>query len=112
MTDPRGLTGVPVAIARTAIDLRRALLAEVRALDLRAPERDFWADEAALRDRLEVTWAGLDDAAWRLPGAARSDAGGPDWSYHDHIAHLAAWQEIGHEYVQHAPVASACCTYS
>jgi hypothetical protein len=29
-------------------------------------------------DRFEAVWAGLDDAAWQLPGAAPSDAGGPD----------------------------------
>lgn len=85
-----------------ATDLRRDPLASIRALDLRAPERDFWADERALWDRTTATGAGLDDAAWRLPGAAPSDAGGPDWSYLDHVAHLAAWQEIGHEYVERA----------
>ena len=53
-----------------AIDLRRAPLAELRAVDMRAPERDFWADEVALWDRLVSTWAGLDDAAWRIPGAS------------------------------------------
>ena len=63
-------------------------------MDLRAPERDFWADEAALWDRLTATWAGLDDAAWHLPGAAPSDAGGPDWSLAEHVGHLAAWQEL------------------
>ncbi len=47
------LRDAPAATAE--IDLRRAPLAEIRALDLRAPERDFWADEAALRDRLEAT---------------------------------------------------------
>ena len=35
-----------------ASDLRRAPLADLRAVDLRAPERDLWADEAALWDRL------------------------------------------------------------
>ena len=34
-------------------DLRRAPLPDLRALDLRAPERDLWADEAALWDRLD-----------------------------------------------------------
>ena len=34
-----------------------------------------------------ASWAGLDDAAWRLPGAAPSDAGGPDWSLLDHVGH-------------------------
>jgi hypothetical protein len=76
------------------IDLPRAPLADVRAMDLRAPERDFWADEAALWTRLQDSWTSLDDAAWRLPGAAPSDAGGPDWSLLDHVAHIAAWQAL------------------
>lgn len=102
MTDPRSQAGTPVAIPPGGVDLRRAALAEVRALDLRGRDRDFWADEAALRDRLEATWAGLDDAAWRLPGAAPSDAGGPDWSFLDHVAHIAAWEEVGIDYVKKA----------
>lgn len=103
MTTPPTTTDLAVATPTSgAIDLRRAPLAAVRACDLRAQERDFWADEAALHDRLEAGWAGLDDAAWRLPGAARSDAGGPDWSYLDHVAHIAAWQELGIDYVSKA----------
>jgi hypothetical protein len=103
MTIPPGVSDLEVARAAPAeVDLRRAPLAEIRALDLRAPDRDFWSDEAALRDRLQASWAGLDDAAWRLPGAARSDAGGPDWSYLDHVAHIAAWEEVGIEYVEKA----------
>jgi hypothetical protein len=81
------------------LDLRRARLADLRALDLRAEDRDLWADEAALWDRFSVSWAGLDDAAWRLPGAAPSDAGGPDWSLLDHVAHVAHWQELGIDYI-------------
>src|SRR6266446_2229241 len=102
MTDQHGPAGGPIAVAPDAVDLRRAPLADIRALDLRAPERDFWADEAALGDRLGATGAGLDDAAWRLPGAAPSDAGGPDWSYLDHVAHIAAWQEVGIDYIAKA----------
>lgn len=86
------------AVAARAVDLRRAPLAEVRALDLRDPDRDLWADEAAVWDRLLATWAGLDDAAWRLPGAARSDAGGPDWSLAEHVGHLVAWQDLAVDY--------------
>jgi len=82
-----------------AVDLRRAPLAEVRAVDLRAGDRDFWADELAVHDRLLAVCAGLDDAAWRLPGAAPSDAGGPDWSLLDHVAHLVAWQELAIDYL-------------
>ena len=85
--------------AVTVVDLRRAPLADIRGLDLRSPTRDLWADEAALWDRLVVTWAGLDDAAWHLPGAAPSDAGGPDWSLAEHVGHLADWQELAIDYV-------------
>jgi hypothetical protein len=87
------------ATAATAVDLRRAPLAEVRALDLRAPDRDLWSDERALWDRLVVSWAGLDEAAWHLPGAAPSDAGGPDWSLAEHVGHIADWQELALDYV-------------
>ena len=59
------------------------------------PGRDYWADEAAIHDRLVASWAGLDDAAWRLPGAAPSDAGGPDWSLLDHVGHVVDWWELG-----------------
>ena len=90
----------PERPART--DLRRAPLAEARELDLRSPDRDLWADEAALHDRLLASWAGLDDAAWHLPGAAPSDAGGPDWSLAEHVGHLVAWQEVGSAYTAHA----------
>jgi hypothetical protein len=82
-----------------AIDLRRSSLADVRQLDLRHPDRDLWADEAALWDRCLATWAGLDDAAWHLPGAAPSDAGGPDWSLAEHVGHIADWQELAIDYV-------------
>ena len=40
-----------------AIDLRRAPLAAVRAVDLRAPDRDLWADERATWDRFVASWA-------------------------------------------------------
>lgn len=85
-----------------AIDLRRSPLAEMRARDLRSSRRDLWADEVALWDRLSASWAGLDDAAWHLPGAAPSDAGGPDWSLAEHVGHVAAWQELAIGYTAHA----------
>jgi hypothetical protein len=87
------------ATAARTVDLRRAPLAGIRAQDLRAVGRDFWADETALWDRLLGSWAGLDEAAWHLPGAAPSDAGGPDWSLAEHVGHLADWQELAIEYV-------------
>jgi hypothetical protein len=80
-------------------DLRRAPLADLRTIDLRSTDRDFWADEAAVWDRFSASWAGLDDAAWALPGAAPSDAGGPDWSLAEHVGHVADWQELAIEYI-------------
>lgn len=82
----------------TWTDLRRAPLADVRALRLRSGSRDLWADEAALYDRLQASWAGLDDAAWHVPGAAPSDAGGPDWSLAEHVGHLVMWQDVAAGY--------------
>jgi len=82
-----------------AVDLRRAPLAIVRAIDFRAEDRDLWADEAAIFDRFRVVTAGLDDAAWAEPGAAPSDAGGPDWSLAEHVAHVLDWQELALGYV-------------
>jgi hypothetical protein len=79
------------------VDLRRAPLGDLRAIDFRATERDFFADGRAIFDRLTATWAGLDDSAWGLSGASSSDAGGPDWSYRDHVAHIAGWAELGVE---------------
>jgi hypothetical protein len=93
------MSALPAAGTATPVDLRRAPLAATRALDLRSPTRDLWADEAAVWDRLLSTWAGLDDAAWHLPGAAPSDAGGPDWSLAEHVGHLADWQELAIDYV-------------
>ena len=73
--------------------------------------RDFWADETALWDRLTAAWAGLDDAAWRLPGAAPSDAGGPDWSLLDHIGHVVDWYELAIDYVEEARTSGRWPTY-
>ncbi len=92
-------TSPPTENAGLAIDLRRAPLADIRALDLRAPARDLWADEAAMWDRFVASWDGLDDEAWHLPGAAPSDAGGPDWSLAEHVGHIADWQELAIDYV-------------
>ncbi len=36
------------------VGLRTAPVADVRAVDLRAADRDLWADEAAIRARLPV----------------------------------------------------------
>ena len=91
-----------VDAAAPIVDLRHASLADARALDLRAPVRDLWSDEAAIWDRMVRSWAGLDEAAWHLPGAAKSDAGGPDWSLAEHVGHLADWQELAIDYVGNA----------
>lgn len=85
---------------RSTVDLRRAPIRDLRSVDHRAPERDLEADEAALWDRFVGSWAGLDDAAWHLPGAAPSDAGGPDWSLAEHVGHVADWQELAIDYVR------------
>ena len=62
----------------------------------------MWADEEALWERLTGTWTGLDDAAWHLPGAAPSDAGGPDWSLAEHVGHIADWLELAIDYTTRA----------
>lgn len=85
---------------RSTVDLRRSPIRDLRSVDHRAPERDLEADESALWDRFVATWAGLDDAAWHLPGAAPSDAGGPDWSLAEHVGHVADWQELAIDYVR------------
>lgn len=92
------MTGLQVP----AVDLRHAPLGEIRAVDFRAVDRDLWADEAAMWDRLLTTWAGLDEAAWHLPGAAPSDAGGPDWSLSEHVGHIADWMELAEVYTDRA----------
>ena len=86
----------------TSADLRHAPLSQIRSSDLRSPGRDLWADEADLWDRLTATWAGLDDAAWHVPGEARSDAGGPPWSLAEHVGHIADWQELAVAYTARA----------
>lgn len=81
-------------------DLRRSPLAAIRAVDFRSPGRDVWADEAAIWDRFEASWVGLDDPAWALPGAAPSNAGGPDWSLKEHAGHVVDWHEIAASYIR------------
>ena len=51
---------------------------------------------------MTASWAGLDEAAWRTPGAAPSDAGGPDWSLAEHVGHIADWQELAVVYTARA----------
>ena len=99
MTGDGGGVGVGVS---DGVDLRRATLAEVRSVDLRAADRDLWADEREVWHRLTATWVGLDDAAWHLAGAAPSDAGGKDWSLAEHVGHIADWQELAQDYTARA----------
>jgi hypothetical protein len=84
------------------LDLRRAPIAELReARGWRSPTRDLWADETAIWERWTGHWAEVEDAAWDSP-VAKSDAGGPDWTFLDHVAHLAAWGEVGAAYIARA----------
>ena len=84
------------------LDLRRAPIAALsEARGWRSPVRDFWADEAALWERWTAHWRELDDAAWLTP-VAKSDAGGPDWTFLDHVAHIASWAETGSAYITRA----------
>lgn len=76
------------------VDLRSAPLADIKALDLRAAERDLWADEAALWARLGAVLDRIPSAGWDRE-VAPSDGGGPPWSALDHVAHLAAWSDEG-----------------
>lgn len=88
--------------ALDAADLLVVPVTAIRSRDLRAPGRDMWADETALWERLNRSWAGLDDPAWHLPGAAPSDAGGPDWSLAEHVGHIADWLELAVAYTDRA----------
>ena len=76
------------------LDLRTAPPADVRALDLRAVDRDLWADEAAIWARLGAVLDRIPVAALDRP-MAPSDAGGSPWSALDHLGHLAAWADEG-----------------
>jgi hypothetical protein len=76
------------------VNLRTAPLADVRALDLRAADRDLWVDEAAIWARLAGVLDRIPAADWDHP-VAPSDAGGPPWSALDHVGHLAAWSDEG-----------------
>lgn len=102
MTALDGEPRAGIAEGERAVDLIAAPLSDIRARDLRASDRDLWADEAALWARLRLDWAGLDDAAWHLPGAAPSDAGGPPWSLAEHVGHIADWQELAIDYTARA----------
>ena len=96
----------PTMTSSTAVDGRgdlrrpaRASLTDPRDSTCARPIATSGPTRRRSWDRLLATWAGLDDAAWHLPGAAPSDAGGPDWSLAEHVGHLADWQELAIEYV-------------
>ena len=82
-----------------AIDIRGGPIDAVVEIDFRAPEREFFADEAASWERFGASWPGLTDDDWTLPGLAPSAVGGPDWSLLDHVAHIGAWQDAGIAYI-------------
>lgn len=84
------------------LDLRRAPLDTIRPPALRGTDRDLWADEDALWERLTGSWAGLDNGEWHAPGEAPSDAGGPPWSLAEHVGHIADWQELAAVYTARA----------
>ena len=94
---------------RAMTDVRRrgrgpatGALADVRGRDLRAPGVTC----GTTRPRSGIASAprgpGLTMRPGTCPGAAPSDAGGPDWSLADHVAHIAAWQELAIEYTERA----------
>jgi DinB superfamily len=88
--------------ATNQIDLRTTPIESIRASALRSTDRDFWADEVVLWERLQTAWTGLDDAAWHTRDVAPSDAGGPPWSLAEHVGHIADWQELAVDYTARA----------
>ncbi len=76
------------------LDLGTTSLADVRALDYRAADRDPWSDEAAVWARLSGVLDRIPSADWDRP-VAPSDGGGAPWSVRDHVGHLAAWSDEG-----------------
>jgi DinB family protein len=84
------------------LDLRTAEFGDLLAArGWSAPERDFFADEAIIWARFVAFLDTLVPDDWTTPVAA-SAAGGPDWAAVDHIAHIAAWEDFGLEYVVRA----------
>lgn len=74
------------------VELRTAPIADLAGVDFRAPDRDPWADEAAVWERLQATLDALPADAWDRVLSA-SEAGGPGWTARDHVAHLADWAD-------------------
>lgn len=84
------------------LDLRTAPFAELLAArGWSAPERDFFGDEAIIWRRLVAFLDALAPDDWHA-AVAKSEAGGPDWTVLDHVAHIAAWEVFGLDYVVRA----------
>lgn len=84
------------------LDLRTASFAELfAARGWSAPERDFFADEAVIWSRFLAFLDALTPSDWTTI-VAESAAGGPPWTLVDHIAHIAAWEDFGLDYVVRA----------
>ena len=84
------------------LDLRTAPFGELLAArGWSAPERDFFADEAVIWHRFVAFLDALTPDDWGA-AVAKSEAGGPDWSALDHVAHIAAWEVFGLDYVVRA----------
>jgi hypothetical protein len=100
MTAPTA--GSRVTTDGVGMDLRRVLLDTIRSRALRGPDRDLWADAAALWERLTESRTGLENGEWHASGEAPSDAGGPPWSLAEHVGHIADWQELAVVYTARA----------
>ena len=86
----------------SALDLRTAPFEELNAATgWSGPERDFFADEAIIWPRFTTFLDSLRPDDWQA-AVAPSAAGGPDWTAIDHVAHIAAWEVFGLEYVVRA----------
>ena len=51
-------------------------------------------EKAILLQRIEASWASLDELTAELTQAQRTTAGPDGWSVKDHLAHLALWDDI------------------
>lgn len=81
------------------LDIRHAPIEELGgARDWSTPERDFWADEAAMWERFTGLWEGLNDAAWQAPLETIRGQAAWGWSFMvvhghqlDHLGLLEPW---------------------
>src|SRR3989304_4846286 len=77
--------------------LRTVLSEAVWAAFRRTEELGRQLEDATADPHTRARWA----PRWAGP-VAKSEAGGPDWSFLDHVAHLAAWQEMAVDYIGRA----------